>query len=338
MKNKFFELNVSDEMTLRYRTDGTLYELCGPEFELDGKVVKSEKVAYVGEKKIGKYITESTFAGIMGPCKIELKIRTCDDTPFVRFCYILSGGNVKMTKSLGKDNLVYARWKCGAFAGTEVRLSEYNHQLYSFCMSEVPAFRDGDEIMGPILVKHGKDGCALLAYEHGSGYPDKFIEFAKERDCVALKAVKGNYYDGRPIGGNENAVYKTVWLQFGATRGTEDDIAENYRDFQLKRILPDHPSRKPLIYYNTWNDQERTQLKTGTYHKCMTLEHIFADIETAHKMGIDVYVIDTGWFTKCGDWEVRTDRFPDALDSVSEKLQSYGMKLGLWINPTAVAL
>lgn len=65
----------------------------------------------------------------------------------------------------------------------------------------------------------------------------------------------------------------------------------------------------------------------------MSLEYTLADIDRAHRMGIDVYVLDTGWFNRCGDWQVNEKRFPDSLSRVREKLDGYGMKLGLWINP-----
>ena len=337
MQNKFYKLQVSKDMVLTYELpNGNTQRLNGPAFEINEMLCrKITDTQLVSEKKIGKFLKEERYEGNLNGHKIALIIRGATGSPFIRYRFELSSEKTaRLTKATGKDNLEYARISCNDFHGIEVRVSEYNHQLYSFCLSEVPAFRDEDSIMGPILVRESEDGCALLAYEHGSGYPDKFIEFAKETNGILLRAVKGNYYHGQPL----NPAFETVWLQFGAIDGTADDIAALYRDFQLNWILPEHPSRKPLIYYNTWNDQERTQLATGTYHQCMTLKHILEDIDIAHEMGIDVYVIDTGWFTKCGDWEVRTDRFPDALESVSAKLKKFGMKLGLWINPPAVAL
>ena len=61
------------------------------------------------------------------------------------------------------------------------------------------------------------------------------------------------------------------------------------------------------------------------------------EIDVAHRLGIDVFVIDTGWFTKTGDWHVDRRRFPDGLKMVKERLDAYGMKLGLWLNPTLAA-
>jgi alpha-galactosidase len=55
-------------------------------------------------------------------------------------------------------------------------------------------------------------------------------------------------------------------------------------------------------------------------------------------MGVDVFVIDTGWYEKTGDWRVSRERFPDGLGPIKAKLDGYGMKLGLWFNPVIAAV
>jgi alpha-galactosidase len=55
-------------------------------------------------------------------------------------------------------------------------------------------------------------------------------------------------------------------------------------------------------------------------------------------MGIEVFVIDTGWYEKTGDWKVSAARFPHGLAPLKAKLDAYGMKLGLWFNPTVAAV
>lgn len=70
----------------------------------------------------------------------------------------------------------------------------------------------------------------------------------------------------------------------------------------------------------------------------MTQERIEAEIDVAHKMGIDVFVLATGWYEKTGDWQVNRRRFPDGLQSIKAKLDAYGMKLGLWFDPLAAAV
>src|SRR5581483_9194419 len=59
------------------------------------------------------------------------------------------------------------------------------------------------------------------------------------------------------------------------------------------------------------------------------------EIDAAHRMGIDVFVLDTGWYQKTGDRQVNRDRFPDGLKTVGRKLNEYGMKMGLWFDNAA---
>ena len=38
---------------------------------------------------------------------------------------------------------------------------------------------------------------------------------------------------------------------------------------------------------------------------------MLAEIDVAQRMGIEVFVIDTGWYARTGDWQVSLERFPD---------------------------
>ena len=68
-------------------------------------------------------------------------------------------------------------------------------------------------------------------------------------------------------------------------------------------------SRKPYIFYNTWNFQERNRWWYGNaYLESMRQDRILAEIDVAHQMGIDVFVLDTGWYEKTGDWQRQPQR------------------------------
>src|SRR5579862_4254616 len=66
----------------------------------------------------------------------------------------------------------------------------------------------------------------------------------------------------------------------------------------------------------------------------MNAEHIQREIDVAHRLGIEVYVLDAGWYGLTGDWNVNFERFPDGLKSIKARLDRYGMKLGLWFGAT----
>ncbi|WP_309122252.1 alpha-galactosidase [Paenibacillus sp.] len=199
-------------------------------------------------------------------------------------------------------------------------------------------FENGQMFAGPMTVASNDRIAAFLAYEHGSQSTDLYAGFqADSSKTLVLRAVKGSYCHGDPIHAGDG--YRTLWMQFGAVEGEVSDLARQYRNFVLRYFSESRSSRKPYIFYNTWNFQERNRYwNRNKYLDSMNLDRILSEIDAAHRMGIEVYVIDTGWFVKTGDWEVNAERFPDGLAQVKEKLDAYGMKLGLWFDPKAVAL
>jgi alpha-galactosidase len=104
-------------------------------------------------------------------------------------------------------------------------------------------------------------------------------------------------------------------------------------------MSPNVASRSPWIFYNTWNFQERNKWwNLRTFLDSMRQERISQEIDIAGRMGIDVFVLDTGWYARTGDWMVNTDRFDAELATVRKMLDERRMKLGLWFSPTQSAV
>ena len=64
----------------------------------------------------------------------------------------------------------------------------------------------------------------------------------------------------------------------------------------------------------------------------------------AKKMGIEMFVLDDGWFgrrdddtTSLGDWKVNATKLPGGLESVARKVEALGMRFGLWIEPEMIS-
>ncbi len=254
----------------------------------------------------------------------------------------------KLTKSAGQDTLTYIDVKLqeSQLAGlTEVSLSQYEPVLHSYQPGiefySTDEIFSGQSFAGPLVFLEGEEVSLLLAYEHGADAPDSFLGFELQEDengrrCL-LKAKRGNYFDGQEIG--PNRFFTTPWMQIGVVEGDLGNLFPRYRAFALNELSLNSASRKPYLYYNTWNFQERNKLYNGRpYLESMNLERMLAEVDAAHRLGIDVFVVDTGWFTRPGDWDVHTGRFPDGLRELKRKLDGYGMQLGLWLNPQAAGL
>lgn len=341
-QNPFYCLEAGK--TLRYQLKAAGQEICLelPRFHIEGEdsglpgALREEPAQ---ELPTGGRLLAWTGSYACG-ARLRLEARVREETPFVRFRYVLWADQpLRLTKPQGRDRVTYFSYQSPPQAErTEVRLSDYDFRLHSYCLSELPAFQREPDAMGPILAETW-DGMAMLtAYEHGSQYPDKFLAYYPEREgeAVSLRAVKGNTWQGQPL---HPAPYETVWFQLGAVPGGLDGLASAYRKFQLQYCSPNPESRKPYIFYNTWAFQERNKFyNKAAYLDSMNYDRISQEIDAAHAMGVDVFVIDTGWYQKTGDWQVDLARFPDGLREIRRKLEGYGMKLGLWFNPTMAAV
>lgn len=102
-----------------------------------------------------------------------------------------------------------------------------------------------------------------------------------------------------------------------------DKIVKAYeRHCAIKPIEQDLPTM-----YNEW-------CYTWGSPKEEVLEKI---LPVAAKLGCKYFVVDAGWYkgtagdwNNLGDWVVREEMFPNGLKSFSDKVNAYGMKMGIW--------
>ena len=73
-------------------------------------------------------------------------------------------------------------------------------------------------------------------------------------------------------------------------------------------------------------------------------EKILALAEKAKAIGVDLMVLDDGWFGKrdrdncsLGDWVVDKRKLPDGLDMLCRKVNELGMQFGLWFEPEMIS-
>lgn len=346
------ELVNSEKILWKYKVSATnkTYSFAGPSFEIDGKIQPCElaQIQEIGQPVVlSNGVTEYVLQGAYKANPnlfLRMIFRIPASNPVVRFRYELIGsGNHSLTKSGGVDNLRYLSISMPEVSKIkEVKLSEFNEMYHSFSLSEremdARHFNDQTSFMGPIVTGGDGRNTFLLAYEHGSQAPDMFLKYSLSPDhVISLSAVKGNYTSG--ISPLEKAPYQSVWFEVAAIEGNEELLAKNYREFVLEYMNLNRESRKPYIFYNTWNFQERNKhWYKKPYLADMTLDRMMKEIDVAHEMGIDVFVLDAGWFEKTGDWQPSKSRFPDELKTVKAKLDGYGMKMGLWFNPIVAAV
>ncbi|HEY5586527.1 MAG TPA: alpha-galactosidase [Ruminiclostridium sp.] len=355
-RTDIININIGGEKSfidVKTLNTGINYSLKAPVFEIDRKSIEFyplKKVQLEKERDMFNGGKEVIFSCTIDKSKdvlLYIYLQLFLESPFIRYKYELrSEAAVVLTKSEGKDNIRYTgiMTRFSNSLLTELQFSQFNPKVHSynpnFDMKSEGELVNGCKYPGPITLLESTESCILLAYEHGAEYPDTYLTFDEKLSGNILSlnicAEKGNYFDGEII--DKKHKFITPWFHIAAVPGGRVELFKHYRTFFLKYICEHSESRKPYIFYNTWNYQERNKCINGKkYLDSMNLDQILKEIDVAHRLGVEVFVIDTGWFTKAGDWLVNLERFPDGLAQVKQRLSDYDMKLGLWFNPISAA-
>ncbi len=112
-------------------------------------------------------------------------------------------------------------------------------------------------------------------------------------------------------------------------------LSRSFHGFIRRHIFRErwYGSRRPLLI-NNWE---------ATY--CDFDEPILVALaKTAADLGIEMLVMDDGWFgnrnddrTSLGDWFVNKNRLPNGLESLSRAINETGMKFGIWMEPEMIS-
>lgn len=91
-----------------------------------------------------------------------------------------------------------------------------------------------------------------------------------------------------------------------------------------------------------WRDRPRPILVNNweaTYFD-FTEDKLVQLAKQAHDLGIELFVLDDGWFGKrtketagLGDWWANRDRLPNGISGLAERIHQLGMMFGLWFEP-----
>lgn len=110
-----------------------------------------------------------------------------------------------------------------------------------------------------------------------------------------------------------------------------NDLSQNLHHLFQQRLARGYWRDRPRpILVNNWE---------ATYFD-FTEEKLLKLARTAKELGIELFVLDDGWFGKrttetagLGDWWVNRDRLPEGISGLSEKIHQLGMMFGLWFEP-----
>lgn len=113
------------------------------------------------------------------------------------------------------------------------------------------------------------------------------------------------------------------------------DMSRRYHKLYGKRLCRGkyRDEERPVLI-NNWE---------GTYFD-FDEEKIVNIAKTAQKAGIELMVLDDGWFGKrnnddcsLGDWYENKEKLPDGIPGLAKKVTDLGMQFGLWFEPEMVS-
>jgi alpha-galactosidase len=128
--------------------------------------------------------------------------------------------------------------------------------------------------------------------------------------------------------------FETPWLALGYSGQGFGEMSRNLHRYQRSHLLPARAAQelRPVLY-NSWEAvgfsvNEAEQLKL---------------VEKAARIGAEVFVIDDGWFGQrhhdragLGDWYVNSEKFPNGLSPLINKVNELGLDFGIWVEPEMV--
>lgn len=116
----------------------------------------------------------------------------------------------------------------------------------------------------------------------------------------------------------------------GYTNSGFEAMTHAMNDFAKQHVLRD--GVRPVLY----NSREATEFDVHC-------DEQIALAKKAKEMGVELFVIDDGWFGQrhsdadgLGDWYVNTDKFPEGLTPLISAVKEMGMMFGIWIEPEMV--
>ena len=125
--------------------------------------------------------------------------------------------------------------------------------------------------------------------------------------------------------------YQSPWTYFAWSDAGLDGLAARLHEHL--RARPSHPRTPRPVILNTW--------------EAVYFDHDLGKLtelaECAARIGVELFVLDDGWFTGrrndtagLGDWTVDPDVWPDGLHPLVKKVRELGMAMGLWVEPEMV--
>lgn len=209
--------------------------------------------------------------------------------------------------------------KMGMKAEAENARGGSGHQVNPFVMIASP---DADEIHGDVY------GFSLI-YSGNHSSVAKIDQFGGLR---IQQGINPHQFEWELNSGEKFYTPQTVICY--SDKGFGQMSREYHNVYRNNLMKSKWVNKKRPILINNWE---------GTYFD-FTEEKLLSMAEKAKAVGLDLFVLDDGWFGKrnndrcsLGDWKVNKDKLPSGIDGLAKKMNDIGLKFGLWFEPEMIS-
>lgn len=222
-------------------------------------------------------------------------------------------GSWARERRIQRKPIGYGKQSCGSIRG------ESSHQEHPFLA----------------LVEKGADQKQGEVYAMNFVYSGNFLAQAEQNQFDSVRVMMGIHPEnfcwelktGETFQAPEAVlVYSDQGL--GRMTRTFHDLYRNHL------IRGEYKDKKRPILINNWE---------ATYFDFNT-EKLLDIAKEASKLGIEMLVMDDGWFgyrnddnTSLGDWEVNETKIQGGLKHLVEEVNKLGMKFGIWFEPEMIS-
>lgn len=166
-------------------------------------------------------------------------------------------------------------------------------------------------------------------------------------------------YSGNHIAQTETNAQDVVRINMGINPFGFNWLLDRGEEFQAPEVILTYSDEGFGKMSRTFHKLYRTRLCRGKYRdieRPVLINHweatyfdyneekILKIAEKAKSVGLELMVIDDGWFGKrdnddcsLGDWVPNKKKLPNGIDGLANKITDLGMKFGLWFEPEMIS-
>jgi len=165
-------------------------------------------------------------------------------------------------------------------------------------------------------------------------YSGNFLAQAEVDSFDRTRVMMGIHPDtfSWPLGSGESFQTPEAVLVFSSSG--LNSMSQTYHELYRTRLARGY-----------WRDRDRPVLLNNWEATAFgfTESKILQMAKSAKELGVELFVLDDGWFGKrnddsssLGDWQANPAKLPEGIEGIARKIRAEGLMFGIWIEPEMV--